>query len=159
MSNNKSIINKSNTKLTVVKPQPPAVHTITFPDFDKLMMKIDWLAAILDQIVKADHATLDAAVDEHSHPKGSEAYKKFRERSIKQIGVAEKVLADAREKWGKIEKTLAQCRADFVHYHHRSMFDDDWNLKNPGIIAEKVADMLGAFPNAGPHDPEPTCRA
>jgi len=148
-----------NNKLTVVSSttptKPPEPPTITFKHFDNLMIRIDRLVAILDEIVEADAAVSDAVSTATDHPRGkdTDGYAKRRERAIQKIGIAERVLADVRAKWADIEQQVAKCRADFVHYHHRSMFDDDWNLKNPGIIAEKVADMFGSFPNA-PQDPK-----
>jgi hypothetical protein len=147
-----STSNKStSSKLTVVaKTEPPAVRTITFRDFDALMNEIDKLAKIAEMFVHADDALSDAVLELEGSTKGSERHTKCRDLAIEQLAAAEKVLVD----WPTIEKHLAKCRADFVHYHHPSMLDDDDNIKAASIIATMVADMLGSYPNAAPHDPK-----
>jgi hypothetical protein len=69
---------------------------------------------------------------------------------------AEALMAAAEKEWLSLETRLARCRAALISYHHPSLYEDgeDGVFLKPEIIADRVSDMIGCFPNASPHDPE-----
>jgi hypothetical protein len=140
-------MSKNSTNLTVVQNTPP-VPVITRHHFDQMIAEIDALVETCNRMRDA-YEELENAVYKHQDYRG-ESHEK---RALRALERAENIQASTDPQWPDIERRLAKVRADLVHYHHPSMYNDGWHFK-PEIIAAKVADMLGSFPNAGPHDPE-----
>jgi hypothetical protein len=146
--------NSNSNKLTVVQNTQP-VPVITRHHFDQMIAQIDALVKANNRLANASEALESAVWNLEECLRRYNCYSHHVEhhkaRALHALERAEQIQSITN--WSEIERMLPKVRADLVHYHHPSMYNNGWHLK-PEIIAAKVADMLGSFPNAGPHDPE-----
>jgi hypothetical protein len=126
---------------------PPAVGMLRH--FDDLTAETDKLVKVWRQLASASSSVRNAIEAKTWRSARTEAIQAALRR-------AEALLAAAEKEWGAVETRLARCRAALISYHHPSLYEDgeDGIFLKAEIIADKVSDMIGSFPNGAPHDPE-----
>jgi hypothetical protein len=134
------------TKLTVIGQQPPAVPTRAFNEFKDLIRTLDDLLRIYEQFEHCSEAISDSTRDIKNNPLSFN-----RAKALNAVQMTKNCLKSYFEE-KKTQQILDKARTTFEFYDNEQMYDDD-GIKRK-IVAEKVSDMLGAFPNLGPHDPQ-----
>jgi hypothetical protein len=128
-------MSKSNTKLTVVPPNEPqqvGLHQRRYSDFDAFTRTADALVDYYELIATALPSMTGRKVSR---------------------GYAEQVAS--RYSRAQLEAMVAKVEDGYAFYNRDELHEPGGNFKvKRRVVAEQVAILIGAFPNAGPHSPE-----